>query len=104
MKRIVLFLMLAAAFTGCSSAKKVKETPRESAYTTSYSSTTPAAAAAQSVVTTNVEQRIHTVQQGESLSVIAKQYEVTVKAISEANNIANPNLIRVNQKLVIPGN
>lgn len=102
MKRIVVFLVLAAAIAGCSSPKKVTEPPRESAYTTSHSYTAPASAVAQPVASPAVEQKVHTVLQGESLSVIAKQYGVTVKAIAEANNITNPDKIRVNQKLVIP--
>lgn len=45
----------------------------------------------------------HTIQSGESLAVIANQYDTTVEAISEANDIDNPNLIQVGQKLVISG-
>lgn len=42
-------------------------------------------------------------QKGDTLSVIAKKYGTTVQAIASANNIANVNLIRVGQKLTIPG-
>ena len=42
------------------------------------------------------------VKSGDQLSRIAKQYGVTVAAIQEANNIEDPNLIRVGQKLIIP--
>jgi LysM repeat protein len=45
----------------------------------------------------------HTVQAGENLYRIAKQYGTTVTAIAQANNITNPNLIRVGQVLAIPG-
>lgn len=100
MKRSVLFFIVAAAFMGCSSPKKVQESHRESTYTSDY--TIPAENIVQPSVTTIAEPRIHTVQKGESLSVIAKQYGVTVRAIAEANNITNPNLIKINQKLVIP--
>ncbi len=102
MKRTVLYFIVSAAFMGCSSPKKVQESPRESAYTTDY--TVPAGNFVQpaAVVPTGTEPRVHTVQKGESLSVIAKQYGVTVKAIAEANNIANPNMIKINQKLIIP--
>lgn len=102
MKRTVLYFIMSAAFMGCSSPKKVQESPRESTYTTDY--TVPAGNIVQpaTTVTTVAEPRIHTVQKGESLSVIAKQYGVTVKAIAEANNITNTNLIKINQKLIIP--
>jgi len=100
MKRTVLYFIVSAAFIGCSSPKKVQEPPSVSSYTTEY--TVPAGNIVQPAVTTVAEPRIHTVQKGESLSVIAKQYGVTVKAIAEANNITNTNLIKINQKLIIP--
>lgn len=45
---------------------------------------------------------IHVVQVGETLSSIAAQYGVPDAAIAEANNIANPNLIYVGERLSIP--
>ena len=45
---------------------------------------------------------LYTVQRGDHLSVIAARYGVTVQALAEANDIANPNLIEVGQALVIP--
>lgn len=47
-------------------------------------------------------QIVHVIQAGESLSGIAARYGVTPQAIIEANNITNPNLIRVGDRLVIP--
>ncbi len=47
-------------------------------------------------------QIVHIVQQGESLGAIATRYGVTTDAIIEANNIANPNVIRVGDRLIIP--
>ncbi len=44
----------------------------------------------------------HVVRSGETLSVIARQYGVTVQAIVEANNLADPNTLRLGQKLFIP--
>ena len=44
----------------------------------------------------------HVVQSGETLGSIAVQYGVTVQAILEANQLANPDLLRVGQELVIP--
>lgn len=43
----------------------------------------------------------HTVQRGESLSIIAQRYGVTVSDILQANNIANPNRILRGQQLQI---
>jgi len=45
---------------------------------------------------------IHIVQKGETLWAIALRYGTTVQAISLANNILNPNLIYVGQRLTIP--
>lgn len=44
----------------------------------------------------------YTVQPGDTLYRIAARYGTTVTAIATANNITNPNLIRVGQVLVIP--
>lgn len=45
---------------------------------------------------------IHIVQPGDTLTKIANQYEVTVKAISDANRHYNFDLIKVGDKLYIP--
>ena len=45
---------------------------------------------------------IHIVQWGETLSIIAGRYGVTVSAIVLANGISNPNYIYAGQMLVIP--
>lgn len=45
-----------------------------------------------------------TVRSGDTLGEIAKRYGTTVDAIAKANNIANPDLILVGQRLVIPFN
>ena len=49
-----------------------------------------------------VGETIHVVQWGETLSLIASRYGVTVEAIMAANGLDNPNFIYVGQRLVIP--
>lgn len=44
----------------------------------------------------------HTVQLGDTLEKLARQYGVTTAAIIEANGIRNPDLLWVGQKLIIP--
>ncbi|MCP4403558.1 MAG: LysM peptidoglycan-binding domain-containing protein, partial [bacterium] len=44
----------------------------------------------------------HVVRQGETLSTIAKAYNVTAKAIIEANRIKDANRLSIGQKLFIP--
>lgn len=45
---------------------------------------------------------IYIVQAGDSLSAIAREFGRPMEAIAEANNISDPDLIRVGQKLIIP--
>jgi LysM repeat protein len=44
----------------------------------------------------------YTIQLGDTLASIARQFGVSVAALQEANRIANPDLIWVGQKLLIP--
>jgi len=44
----------------------------------------------------------HVVRSGETVSTIARDYGTTVSAIVEANQLANPNAIRVGQILFVP--
>jgi LysM repeat protein len=44
----------------------------------------------------------HVVKTGQTLSEIAREYKVTSAAIIKANNLKNPNDVRVGQKLFIP--
>ena len=53
-------------------------------------------------VTAIAEVATHVVKRGEYLSGIAKEYGVSSKAITDANNIDNPNLIVTGQRLIIP--
>lgn len=45
---------------------------------------------------------VHVVREGETLSLLAKRYRVTVKALAEANGLNQPNYLRVGQKIVVP--
>ncbi len=45
---------------------------------------------------------VHTVTYGETLYLIALRYGVSIRALIEANNLPNPNVIYVGQRLVIP--
>lgn len=48
-----------------------------------------------------IDSKTHKVKAGENLSLIAKKYGVTVKQICKWNNISNPSMIRIGQKLTI---
>ena len=45
---------------------------------------------------------IHTVQAGETLGSIARYYGVTSLSIIQANNLANPDVLAIDQELIIP--
>lgn len=45
----------------------------------------------------------HIVKPNETLWSIAEDYRVPIKVIIQANRIANPNLINVGQRIIIPG-
>jgi murein DD-endopeptidase MepM/ murein hydrolase activator NlpD len=45
---------------------------------------------------------VHTVEKGENLTEIADKYQVSTDSIAQTNRIPNPNVIDVNEDLVIP--
>ncbi len=47
-------------------------------------------------------QTTYTVQKGDVLSAIAKRHRVSTAALAKANNLANPNALRIGQVLIIP--
>lgn len=72
------------------------------------SSSTPATSAPTVATGKNQDQfsgetQSYTVASGDTLSRIASQFGVSVQSIASANSIKNPALIRVGQKLTIPG-
>lgn len=97
----VIVLIFAFMLAGCASQKKAG-TPPVSETTSRGEEPVRSRKVVPAVEQPAPEPIIHVVKEGENLSLIAKKYGVTVKAISEANNITNPNFIRINQKLIIP--
>ena len=49
------------------------------------------------------KQAVHTVRAGETLWTISRQYNTTVASIAAENGILNVNMIKVGDRLVIPG-
>lgn len=47
--------------------------------------------------------RVHMVQDGENMTIIAADYGVTVEEILAVNNLANGDLLQIGQELIIPG-
>ena len=46
---------------------------------------------------------IYVIKYGDTLSEIAKKYNITVKALTDANNIPDPDRIYAGNSLFIPG-
>jgi hypothetical protein len=51
---------------------------------------------------TQPPQRIHVIIQGDTLSYLAQQYDVSVEAIMKANGITDANMLSIGQRLIIP--
>ncbi len=47
---------------------------------------------------------IHVIQKGDTLLGLAEQYDVSVQALIEANNILNPRALSIGQEIIIPYN
>ena len=56
-----------------------------------------------SVTGTMPDAYLHTVARGETLFLIGLQYNLTVDTIASANNLANPDVLRIGQQLAVPG-
>jgi LysM repeat protein len=70
--------------------------------TTTAPTTEVVATTAATTTTTAPQQVVYVVQAGDSLSVIAQRFGVTVDAIAQANAIADVHSIRIGDELVIP--
>lgn len=79
------------------SSNSTEPTPAARTTTASTATTTPTAARSSGGVHT------HVVSPGESLTVIANRYQVSIGSIALANQIRDPSLIRPGQELKIPG-
>lgn len=47
--------------------------------------------------------QVYVVKRGDTLRRIASNYATTYRVLAEANNITNPNLIRIGQHILVPG-
>jgi len=99
---IILLISTPCLFINCSSQKKA---PKESTKVNAPAADTQTQSKDKPVTdkTGEVKEfKVHIVQDGESLSTIAKKYNVTVDAIVKLNNISNADFIVVGQELKIP--
>jgi len=78
---------------------KVTPAPKELTAAPAAKATLPEKAAAKP----GIDSVKHTVMPGESLSIIARKYQVSTGELAAANNITDPSKVRAGQQLVIPG-
>ncbi|MEL6148788.1 MAG: LysM peptidoglycan-binding domain-containing protein [Chloroflexota bacterium] len=48
------------------------------------------------------QELLYTIQRGDTLNIIARQFNITLNELIAANNLANPNIIYPGQQLIIP--
>lgn len=88
------------AFISCGTQKKAQDQSQEITVTSEENAQTTEKA--DPLDQEEREYKVHVVQKGETLSIIAGRYKVTVEAIVKLNKIKDANLITVGQKLLIP--
>lgn len=95
----VRLLALALVVSGCGGGDG-DEQPSGAA--SQAASAAPVAAASASAEPASAGEKTYKVESGDTLSAIAKQFDTTVEAIVDANDISNPDVLDVGDKLVIP--
>ncbi|TLX71651.1 LysM peptidoglycan-binding domain-containing protein [Labilibacter sediminis] len=101
MRLAILVFIGIIAIVGCATQKET-QTAYSSKYTSETTDEDEQKDSVGSVETESPKQIIHIVKSGESLSLIAKQYGVSLEKLVNLNKIDNPDLIVVGQKIVIP--
>lgn len=93
---VVMPVIVAGALAvGCGTTDEASRQTLPPIRTTTSSSTTS---------TTIANDRFYTIQQGDTLAVIAAEFRVTVQSIVELNGLANPDDIQAGQTIEIPSN
>jgi N-acetylmuramoyl-L-alanine amidase len=88
--------------SGSATAPGIPSTPKTPATSGSATSGVPASATAPPRRSTASDARRHRVQPGETLSEIARRYDVSLAALLAANPAGDPNRVLVGTMLVIP--
>lgn len=92
---------MALLAVACSSEKDIPD-PNQSLYTGEYTAESSQVYTVDSTEPEEPKPIIHIVKNGESLSLIAKQYGVDIKELIKLNKITNPDLIVIGQEIVVP--
>jgi LysM repeat protein len=105
------FLALSVAAAGCKDRRLLdgtgtSTTAKKPSVTTAKPGATtvapPVETAAPTAPTTTVPMTDYVIAAGDTMSGIAKKFGVTMQALLLANNLTDPNLVRVGQKIKVP--
>jgi LysM repeat protein len=69
---------------------------------TTTSETAPTASPSRAATPTPAKPVTYTVQAGDTLSAIAQEHDVSLEALTAANDLANPDVLQIGQVLIIP--
>ena len=102
-RRLMMATVIALAFaaTACNGGDDGAAQPTETATATAAPVATEAASEAEAPPADG-EGRTYVVKRGDTLSEIAERFDTTVRKIVQANNIKDPDRLKVGQELVIP--
>ena len=114
---MAVVVVLSVASAGCKDRRLLDGTGSTSTAKKSSSSTTakpngsttkprvttgPASTSPPTVPPTTVPMAEYVIASGDTMSGIAKKFGVTMRALLSANNLTDPNLVRVGQKVKVP--
>ncbi len=102
---LATLVVLALIITGCNGddAGEAEPTPTPTVAPTAADAETEAPAAEAPKEAADADgSRTYVVKRGDTLSEIAERFDTTVRRLVEANDIKNPNRIKVGRKLKIP--
>jgi len=99
MRMIALTMIISLAVTSCSTQKKAQKSPVESEVSNDMAKTQKKSALSDKELG---KLRVHTVAEGETLSIIAADYGVELEDLIMLNEIEDVDFIVVGQKLYIP--
>jgi len=101
---IVILAALAVITTACFDSGSSTDEPPEDTTTLPAAPVTTASTAPLTTTSTRPagEPLVYTVQEGDTLGVIAQNFNTTVELLVEVNNITDPNTLQVGDELIIP--
>lgn len=100
-KSLLVTSSVALALVGCGN-KEEAQTQTTEAATTTQSSTSSKTSSSSSSSSSSEGQTTYTISEEDTLASIADRYEVSVEAISEANNLAEDAELLAGDELIIP--